>query len=79
MKSDLCKTNITFEIPDLDGKSEKDVLTTLGWPKSAPLFTQDQSHQTELLPKYLVRPAKLEKRVKLDDPRIKIIGFGGGS
>jgi len=79
MKSDLCRDNTLFEIPDLDGKSEQDVLNTLGRPESEPLFTQDQSHQTESLPKYLVYPASLEKHVKLDDLRIKIINFGEGS
>ena len=64
MNSDLHKGNVVFEIPDLDGKPERNVLITLGSLGCVPVFTRDQSHQTELLPKDLVRPASLAEHVK---------------
>ena len=77
--SDLHTGNVAFEIPDLDGKPERTVLSILGTPRCVPVLTRDQSHQSELFPKYLVVPASLEERVNLDDLRVKIIDFGDGS
>lgn len=79
MDADLHKGNIAFEIQDLDGKPERDVLRTLGFPECVPVFTLDQSNQTESLPKYLVISGSLVGCVKRDNLRVKIIDFGEGS
>ena len=76
---DLHKGNIAFEIPDLDGKSEEIAMMTLDPPQCVPVFTRDQSHQSDSLPKYLVLPGNLVECVKQDNMRVKIIDFGEGS
>ena len=68
-----------FEIPDLYGKPEEDVMDTIGLPNSAPVFTRDQSYQSDSLPKYLVFSESLVGLVDQDDLRVKMIDFGGGS
>jgi hypothetical protein len=52
---------------------------TLGVPQCVPVFTRDQLHQTDSLPKYLVLPGSLVECVKQDDLRVKIIDLGEGS
>jgi len=75
---DLHKGNITFEIPDINGKSEWDVMNIFGLPTCVPVFTRDRPYQTDSLPKYLVLSESPIDYVELDDLRIKIIDLGGG-
>jgi len=75
---DLHSGNIAFEIPDLDGKSEQDVMRAVGLPKCEPVLTRNGLRQTDSLPKYLVFSRSLVKRVKRGDLRIKIIDLGEG-
>jgi len=81
---DLYNCNIAFEIPDLDGKSEDDVIRAVGFPKCVPVFARHQPdatdpHRSDSLPKYLVRPTDLVENVDQNDLRIKIIDLGEGS
>ena len=76
---DLHNSNIAFGVPDLDGKSERNVLMALGMPKCVLVFVLDQPHQLEFLPKYLVSPLDLTRCVKEDDLRVKIMDLGEGS
>jgi hypothetical protein len=54
-----------------------------GRPQCVPVLTRDKLHQTDSLPKYLVRPGSLleylKRGLKLEDMRIKIIDLGEGS
>jgi len=68
-----------FEIPDFDGKPEREVMSIMGLPNSLPVFTQDLPYQSDSLPKYLVLAEGLVECVARDDLRIKIIDLGGGS
>lgn len=76
---DLHSGNIAFEIPDLDGKSEEDVMQFIGLPRCVPVLIRDRPHQPDSLPKCLVFARELVRRVKRDDVHIKIIDLGGGS
>lgn len=76
---DLHQHNVVFEVANLDGKLEHDVLMTIGVPNCAPVLTRDRVHQAVSFPKYLVIPGSLESFLKQDDLHIKIIDLGGGS
>ena len=76
---DLHKGNIAFEVPGLDGKSEENAMMTLGLPQCVPVFTRDNLHKTDSLPKYLVLSGSLLECVEQEDMRIKIIDLGEGS
>ena len=76
---DLHQGKIAFEIPDLDGKPEEDVMMALGVPRCVPAIHRDQAHQTDSLPRYLVIPGILVNCVKQGDTRVKILDLGEGS
>ena len=75
---DLYNANIAFEIPDLDGEPEEDVMNALGAPTCTAVLTRDQMDQTDSLPRYVVAPENLLCRVQKDNLRIKITDLGGG-
>ena len=75
--SDLHKGNVAFEVPDLDGKSEENAMT-LGLPQCVPVFTRDNLHQTDSLPKYLVLSGSLLECVEQEDLCTKITDLGEG-
>jgi hypothetical protein len=54
-----------------------------GVPRCVPVITREKLHQTDSLPRYLVRPGNLLNYLKPDlkreEMRIKIIGLGEGS
>ena len=77
--SDLHKGNVAFEIKNFDGESEPKAMFSLGVHQFVPVIARDNLHQTDSLPKYLVFPGDLLKRVNQDDLRVKIIDFGEGS
>ena len=54
-------------------------MMTLDLPQCVPVFTRDQMHQSDSLPKYLVLPGNLVEYVKQEDLRVKIIDLGEGS
>lgn len=54
-------------------------MMTLGVPQCVPVFTRDQQHHTDSLPKYLVVPGNLAEFVEQDDMHIKILDLGEGS
>ena len=53
-------------------------MMTLGLPQCVPVFTRDNLHQTDSLPKYLVLSGSLLECVEQEDLRIKIIDLGEG-
>ena len=67
-----------FEVANLDGKTEQGLIMAIGLPNCVPVLTRDRVYQADSLPKYLVLPGSLERFVKQDDLRIKIIDLGGG-
>jgi hypothetical protein len=80
VRVDLHKGNIAFEIPDLDGKREDEVIDILGVPiEFVPVLTRNPEHQTASLPKYLVIPGTLMDLVERGNMQVKIVDLGEGS
>jgi len=53
-------------------------MMTLGLPQCVPVFTRDNLHQTDSLPKYLVLSGSLLECVEQEGLHIKIIDLGEG-
>ena len=76
--ADLHKANIAIEIPGLDGKSEESAMMALDVPQCVPVFTRDQRHYSNSLPRYLVIPGNLVECVDRENVHIKILDLGEG-
>jgi hypothetical protein len=75
---DLHKANIALEIPSLDGKSEESAMMALDVPQCIPVFTRDQRHHSNSLPRYLVIPGNLVECVDRENMHIRILDLGEG-